>query len=113
VTAVAAWRRLVLAAVALAASAGSAGVLAQAPGGPAVARPCMVCHGPLGLATQPDTPHLAGQPASYLAAQLRAFRGGTRRHEVMSVIAKPLTDDDIAQLAAWYASVRVEVAPPP
>lgn len=86
--------------------------MAQAPGGPAVARPCMVCHGPLGQATQPDTPHLAGQPASYLTAQLRAFRSGARRHEVMSVIAKPLSDDDIAQLSAWFASVRVEVASP-
>ncbi|HJV68661.1 cytochrome c [Ideonella sp.] len=102
-------RRAVLAAAALAAGGAAA---AQEPGPPAVGRPCMVCHGPLGQATQPDTPNLAGQPASYLTAQLRAFRGGTRRHEVMSVIAKPLTDDDIAQLAAWFASVRVEVSAP-
>jgi cytochrome c553 len=70
----------------------------------------MVCHGPLGIATQPETPNLAGQPASYLAAQLKAFRGGARQHEVMSVIARPLTDEDIAAVAAWYASIRVEAS---
>ena len=74
---------------------------------------CAVCHGPLGLSSAPDAPNLAGQPALYLAAQLRAYRGGARRHEVMSVIAKPLSDDDIGQLAAWFSSIRVEAQPPP
>jgi cytochrome c553 len=73
---------------------------------------CAVCHGPLGLANAPDTPSLAGQPATYLAAQLRAFRSGERRHEVMVVIAKPLSDADIADLSAWFAAVQVEVKPP-
>ncbi|MGM9486640.1 c-type cytochrome [Ideonella sp. YS5] len=95
-----------LLALAAAADAGAADPSA----GEAKARPCMVCHGPLGIATQPETPNLAGQPASYLAAQLKAFRGGTRRHEVMSVIAKPLSDEDIAALAGWYASIRVEAS---
>ena len=77
------------------------------------AQACAVCHGPLGLSSAPDAPNLAGQPALYLTAQLRAFRSGTRRHEVMSVIARPLSDDDIGQLAAWFASIRVEAQPPP
>jgi cytochrome c553 len=83
---------------------------ADTPAGEAKARPCMVCHGPLGIATQPETPHLAGQPAGYLAAQLKAFRSGARRHEVMSVIAKPLSDEDIATMSAWFASIRVEAS---
>lgn len=66
-----------------------------------------------GLSQAPDAPHLAGQPVFYLAAQLRAYRSGARRHEVMSVIARPLTDDDITNLAAWFASIRVEVQAPP
>ena len=78
--------------------------------GEARARPCMVCHGPLGMAVQPETPNLAGQPAKYLAAQLKAFRSGARRHEIMSVIAKPLSDDDIDAIASWFASVRVEAS---
>lgn len=80
--------------------------------GRAKAQACAVCHGPLGVASQPDTPHLAGQPASYLVQQLRAFRSGSRKHEVMAVIAKPLTDDDIDKLAAWFASVKVEAVAP-
>ena len=74
---------------------------------------CAVCHGPLGLATAPDAPNLAGQSAIYLVAQLRAFRGGARQNEVMSLMAKPLSDAEIDNLAAWYASLVIEVKPPP
>lgn len=80
--------------------------------GRAKAQSCVVCHGALGLSNLPDAPNLAGQPASYLSAQLRAFRSGSRKHEVMAVIAKPLSDADIGLLAAWYASIRVEATPP-
>jgi cytochrome c553 len=100
--------RAAAALLALAAAAGASA--ADASAGEAKARPCMVCHGPLGIATQPETPNLAGQPASYLVAQLKAFRSGARKHEVMSVIAQPLTDDDMAALAGWYASIQVEVS---
>lgn len=74
---------------------------------------CAVCHGPLGISVTPDAPNLAGQPALYVAAQLRAYRGGTRKHEVMAVLAKTLTDDEISHLAAWFASIRVEAQAPP
>lgn len=77
------------------------------------ARICAVCHGPLGLSSAPDTPNLAGQPRTYLAAQLKAFRDGKRMHEVMTVIAHPLTDADIEDLAQWYSSLVVEVREPP
>jgi cytochrome c553 len=75
--------------------------------GRAKAQACTVCHGALGLSQMPDVPHLAGQPEIYLAAQLRAYRNGKRVHEVMNVVAKDLGDADIADLAAWYASVEV------
>ena len=77
------------------------------------AQACAVCHGPLGISTTPDAPNLAGQPALYVATQLHAYRSGARKHEVMAVMAKPLTDDDISHLAAWFASLRIEVQPPP
>jgi cytochrome c553 len=91
----------------------AAGALAADPPGKAKARMCATCHGVLGIGTMPDTPNLAGQPRIYVAAQLKAFRGGKRSHEVMNVIAKPLTDADIEDLAQWYASISVEakVAP--
>ena len=43
-----------------------------------------------------------------MRAQLKAYRSGKRPHEVMNVIAKPLSDADIAELAAWYASIVIE-----
>lgn len=80
--------------------------------GQAKAQACAVCHGPLGVSVTPDAPHLAGQPAIYLAAQLSAYRSGARKHEVMAVIAKPLSDDDIRNLSAWFNSIRIEAKPP-
>ena len=73
---------------------------------------CAVCHGPQGLSMQPNVPHLAGQPEIYLAEQLRNYRSGKRAHEVMAVIAKPLTDQDIENLAQWYASLQIRVEAP-
>jgi len=75
--------------------------------GRAKAAACSACHGPLGLSQMPDAPHLAGQPEVYLAEQLKAYRSGKRSHEVMNVAAKGLADADIADLAAWYASIEV------
>lgn len=80
---------------------------ADAAAGRAKARMCSVCHGANGLAVAPNTPHLAGQPDTYLVEQLKAYRSGKRAHEVMGVIAKPLTDADIADLAAWFGSLEV------
>jgi cytochrome c553 len=105
------WRRAawVLAGACVAASTLAAEVAA----GRQKAAACAVCHGVLGLATAPDAPNLAGQSALYLAAQLRAYRSGARQHEVMSLMAKPLSDADIDNLAAWFSSLVVEVKPPP
>lgn len=85
---------------------------ADPPPGRAKAQSCIPCHGPLGLSAAPDAPNLAGQPAIYVAAQLKAFRDGSRKHEVMGVIAKPLSDADIDALAGWFASLQVEVREP-
>lgn len=84
----------------------TAALAAQPPPGPA--RTCATCHGPQGISVAPDAPNLAGQPQVYLAAQLKAFRAGSRVHPVMNVIAKGLSDTDIEQLSAWYASIAIE-----
>lgn len=94
-----------LAAILVATSAGT--WAAEGPPGREKARSCAVCHGPLGVSTAPDAPHLAGQPRIYLEQQLKAFRSGRRAHEVMAVIAKPLTDADIQELAEWYAGIEI------
>ena len=77
--------------------------------GKAKAGMCATCHGALGMSQLPNAPHLAGQPAIYTAEQLRAYRSGKRANEVMAVIAKPLTDQEIEDLAAWYASIQLTV----
>lgn len=100
-----------VAALSLAASVLPA-VAQDATAGRAKAQACAVCHGPLGIATMPETPNLAGEPAGYITRQLRAYRSGERRHEVMAVIAKPLTDAEIADLAAWFSSIKIEARAP-
>jgi cytochrome c553 len=94
--------------VALAAPAAAS----DAEAGRAKAQACAVCHGTLGISNTPDAPHLAGQPAIYLATQLRAYRSGARKHEVMAVMAKPLSDADINNLAAWFSAIRIEASAP-
>lgn len=73
------------------------------------AQSCMMCHGDNGLSSMPGTPSLAGQPESYLASQLRQFRDGKRHNEVMGVIAKPLSDADIDNVAAYFAQFEIEL----
>ena len=80
---------------------------ADAAAGRTKAQMCTTCHGAYGLAVAPNSPHLAGQPEPYLVEQLKAYRSGKRAHEVMDVVAKPLTDADIADLAAWFASLEI------
>ncbi len=70
---------------------------------------CAACHGSNGYSQLPNAPHLAGQPEIYLKEQLKAYRSGKRANEVMAVIAKPLTDDEINDLTAWYSSIEIKV----
>ncbi|MGC3872442.1 c-type cytochrome [Halomonas sp. GXIMD04776] len=77
-----------------------------------LARQCQTCHGLDGIATIPIAPHLAGESQIYLETQLKAFRSGRREHEIMSVVAKGLSDEEIANLAAWYASIRITATMP-
>lgn len=89
---------------------------AGAAGDPAAGRKkamqCAACHGIDGVAVQPDAATIAGESEIYLARQLEAFRTGERRHEQMSIIAEGLSDEDIADLVAWYSSIRFKVEMP-
>lgn len=69
------------------------------------ARVCGSCHGPRGIAKVSSYPSLAGQSAEYLVKQLLAFREGSRKDPQMSTMAKHLSDEDIANLSAWYNSL--------
>jgi cytochrome c553 len=66
---------------------------------------CVGCHGPAGDSVMPDMfPKLAGLDEAYLDAQLKAFRSGERANDMMSPMAGALSDDDIANLAAYLAA---------
>lgn len=66
---------------------------------------CAACHGAKGIAAAPVFPNLAGQSATYLYVQLRAFKDGARANAVMQPLAKALTDQDMRNLAAHFASL--------
>ena len=97
------------AALVLALAAAPAGAQDLRAGRAVAGRACAACHGVDGIAKLPEAANLAGQDATYLTRQLQAFREGTRVHEQMSVIAKTLTDAQVADVAAWYNAVQVEV----
>ncbi len=76
-------------------------------------RMCGACHGVDGIAKLPEAANLAGQDATYVTRQLTAFRSGERVHEQMSVIAKTLSDQQIADVAAYYGAIQIEVVRTP
>jgi cytochrome c553 len=76
----------------------------DATAGRAKAAQCATCHGLDGISKQPDAPNLAGQTEEYLVKALNDFRSGTRRNEMMSIMAQNLSDADIANLAAYFHS---------
>ncbi len=86
------------------------------PGDPAAGkgktRACLTCHGVDGMSRVPSAPNLAGQNEWYLAKQLRDYRSGKRPHQFMTIVAKNLSDTDIDDLAAWYASIKITVTLP-
>jgi cytochrome c553 len=70
---------------------------------------CFTCHGQDGLSKVPDAPNLAGQNESYLVKALNDYKSGERKHEVMSMMAAPLSETDIAQAAAYFSGIAIEV----
>lgn len=73
---------------------------------------CFVCHGADGMAKVPDAPNLAGQNAGYLVKALKDYRSGKRENEVMSMMAKNLSDDDVALVAGYFSGIAVTVKAP-
>lgn len=75
---------------------------------PAKAQACISCHGADGNSTSPIFPKLAGQHAQYLENTLKAYRDGFRRNDMMNRFAKGLTDEDIKQIAQYFASQKAK-----
>jgi cytochrome c553 len=78
--------------------------------GKAKAQLCAACHGENGVSAMPNTPHLAAQPALSIFYQLLQFRDQRRKGGGMEAIAASLSEQDMRDIAAYYAS---QAAPPP
>ena len=106
-------------ALAAALAAGSAAAQGGAPAGDAAkgrekVQMCQGCHGIDGWRTAfPEVyrvPKIAGQHPAYLVAALKAYKSGDRKHPSMVAIAASLSDQDMANLAAYYAQSGLQTA---
>ncbi|VAX06082.1 Cytochrome c4 [hydrothermal vent metagenome] len=88
----------------------SIGVCVQAAGDAAVgqarAATCLACHGPGGNSLNPMWPKLSGQHPAYMKTQIDAFKAGVRKDPIMAPMAMTLDDKSIADLGAYFASVK-------
>lgn len=88
---------------------GMAQAAGDAAAGKGKAAVCAACHGADGIAQVPVYPNLKGQNAPYLEGALKAYRDGQRmggNAAIMTPMAKNLSDQDIADLAAYYSSLK-------
>ena len=83
--------------------------LVAAAGDPAAgkekAAACAACHGPEGISIAGQWPNLAGQYADYLVVAMKQYQNGQRKNAIMAGMAANLSAEDIADLAAYYASL--------
>ena len=100
---------LTLAALIGLATFGTAQAAGDAEAGKAKAAACAACHGPDGNSIAPNFPKLAGQHADYITKQLSDYKGGDRTDATMNAMAAPLSEQDIADLAAFYAAQKASV----
>jgi len=72
--------------------------------GQAKSATCVACHGVDGNSANPEWPSLAGQHSSYVVKQLKHFKAGDRQNPLMMPMAAPLSDEDMADLAAYFGA---------
>jgi len=86
-----------------------AGGNALAQGGQSIeekAKLCATCHGEQGVPINKETPVIWGQNEGYLYLQLRDFKSGSRKNELMNPIAAPLEREDMLALAAYFTKLK-------
>jgi cytochrome c553 len=98
-------RKLTIAVAATVMMAGPA-LAGDAEAGKGKSMMCGACHGAAGISAVPTYPNLAGQKEAYLTKQLKDFKTGTRNDPTMKGMVASLTDTDMADLAAYYASLK-------
>ncbi len=67
---------------------------------------CAGCHGAEGVSSVPIFPNLAGQKEQYLIKQLKDFKSGARKDPTMNSMAASLSEEDIANVAAYFSSLK-------
>jgi cytochrome c553 len=85
--------------------AGTSQAAGDVQAGKAKAGPCAGCHGANGEGIAPN-PALAGKKEDDLAQALKDYKSGKRSHAIMKTFASKLSDEDMANLAAYYASLK-------
>ena len=98
--------RLAACALLLAASPLAFAASGDASAGRKKSAPCAACHGADGVSASPDFPSLAGQYPDYLETAMRHYKNGKRKNPIMAEQVKNLTDKDMMDLAAYFASQR-------
>ncbi|OYD24243.1 c-type cytochrome [Oceanimonas baumannii] len=98
-------KKLMTAAAVMAMLSAPAFAAGNAEAGKAKSAVCAACHGADGISQMDIYPNLAGQKAAYLVKQLKAFKGGERNDPMMAPMAMPLSDQDMEDLAAYYAGL--------
>jgi len=78
----------------------------DAAAGKAKSAVCAGCHGAAGISVVPNYPNLAGQKEAYLVKAMKDYKSGARSDPTMKAMAAPLSDDDIANLAAYFSSLK-------
>ncbi|MDH4023273.1 MAG: cytochrome c4 [Gammaproteobacteria bacterium] len=86
--------------------AGSSLAAGSPEAGQAKAATCAACHGMDGNSQNPEWPSIAGQHENYIIKSLKSFKSGERQNVLMSGMAMPLSDEDMADLAAYFSSQK-------
>lgn len=81
--------------------------------GAQISQTCAACHGDNGFSVDNTIPNLAGQHYAYLVTQLNAFKSRSRNAPLMNELARSLTEEQIEDIAAYYAGVSIELAKKP
>lgn len=108
------FKKLLLATTALSALvavAQQANAAGDAAAGESKSAICASCHGAKGISSIPINPNLAGQVPGYIAMQLKAFKSGERENAIMAAQVMNLSDEDMADLDAYYAGLPAKANP--
>lgn len=97
---------LVMASAVLLCAASGSAIAGDIEAGKAKSATCIACHGANGISPTDLYPNLAGQKAAYMVKQMKAFKEGSRQDPTMSAMIAPLTEEDMTNIAAYYASLK-------